>query len=106
MIRIVFLAAMLIQSNLCFASCSLERLIGYTLVAAKTVQSHIDKGIKKDDFEGCDYDRIIVFEDDTGVKCASYSYTYSYRPKAYIFVSNRDIKICVNDELFDASQIY
>jgi hypothetical protein len=38
----------------------------------------VDKGVRKDDFEGCDYDHIIVFDDNTGVRCTSYSYSYSY----------------------------
>jgi hypothetical protein len=66
------------------AACRLDSMVGWTLIARKTIDGRIDKGIKKDDFEGCDYDRIIVFEDNTGVRCTSYSYSYAYRPTAHM----------------------
>jgi hypothetical protein len=59
--------------------------VGYTIIAVKTIDSFQDKGKeKKDGFEGCDYDRVIVFTDGTGVSCRGYGYKYAYRPKAII----------------------
>jgi hypothetical protein len=63
----------------------LSELVGYTVIASKTIDSFADRGKeKKDGFEGCDYDRVIIFTDGTAVTCRTYSYTYSYRPTAII----------------------
>lgn len=59
--------------------------VGYTIVAVKTIDAFKDQGKEqKDGFEGCDYDRIIVFTDGTAVTCRGYHYHYAYRPKAVI----------------------
>jgi len=53
--------------GICFAflspalACDLDSMVGWTLIARKTVAGRIDKGVRKDDFEGCEYDRIIVW---------------------------------------------
>ncbi len=88
-----------------FGSCALDSLIGYTLVARKTVIGFIENGSRKDDFEGCTYDRILVFEDNTGVMCTTYSYSYSYRPTAYLFANGSNFKVCIESELYDAAPI-
>src|SRR5262249_23871181 len=84
--------------------CDLDNMIGWTLIARKTVAGRIDKGVREDDFEGCDFDRIIVFDDNTGVRCTSYSYTYSYRPTAYIWANGSSLKLWVEDTEFDVSR--
>ncbi|MCK1391682.1 hypothetical protein [Bradyrhizobium sp. 1] len=87
------------------AQCKLERVIGYTLVAAKTVVAHIDDGKREDGFSGCTYGRILVFDDNTGVRCAEYNYEYAYRPDAYIFVRGGSIKMCIEGYLYDANSL-
>ena len=88
------------------AECELSELIGYTMIAEKTVAGFVENGKKSDEFEGCDFDRIIIFDDNTGVRCDTYNYSYSYRPSAYIFANRFGaIKMCVEDELFDVTQI-
>jgi hypothetical protein len=75
-------------------------LLGYTLIDEKTVD---------DEFEGCDFDKRIVFLDGTHLTCATYSYTYSYMPTAYIYarqieykgVVYMSIKMVVEDEIYD-----
>ena len=63
----------------------LSDFVGYTVIASKTIDSFADRGKeKKDGFEGCDHDRVIIFTDGTAVTCRTYSYTYSYRPTAVI----------------------
>jgi hypothetical protein len=47
------------------AECDLSELVGYKLVAQKTISGYIEDGKRSDDFEGCDFDRIIVFSDNT-----------------------------------------
>jgi hypothetical protein len=83
------------------AECDLDNLVGYTLVASKYIAGRIDKQGHHDDFEGCDFDRIIIFDDNTGVRCMTYGYTYSYHPRAYIFANGSLMKMCVEDSLYD-----
>lgn len=62
-----------------------DQFVGYTIIAVKTIDSFKDKDKdEKDGFEGCDYDRVIVFTDGTAVRCRGYGYKYAYRPKAVI----------------------
>ena len=60
------------------------------------------KGVVKvyGNFEGCDYDKKIVFMDRTYVVCDQYGYTYSYMPTAIILSDGYDFKMCVNDRLY------
>jgi hypothetical protein len=76
---------LIMQAGAAFAECVLDDLVGYTLIASKYIAGRIDNNVRKDDFQGCDFDRIIVFDDNTGVRCVSYSYTYYYHPKVYNF---------------------
>ena len=105
---IIFLTVSLnaMTSVQAFAECELQQLIGYTLVGSKTIGGYLEKGKRSDDFEGCDFGRMIVFDDNTGVRCTSYSYSYSYRPTAYIFSLGRSaLKMCVEGELYDVEPI-
>lgn len=77
-----------------------SELVGYTLIDKKTIE---------DDFEGCDFDKKIVFIDGTYYECATYSYTYSFMPTAYIYAKKltykgkqyADIKMVVDDEVYE-----
>jgi hypothetical protein len=83
------------------ASCDIDDLVGYTIVEKKTISGRIDDGVKSDDYQGCQYGRIILFDDGTGVKCHTYSYSYAYRPTAYIVANQGGAKICVEGQLLD-----
>jgi hypothetical protein len=66
----------------------LSDLEGYYVLKVKAIDGWMDKDKKekKSGFEGCDWDRVIIFDDGTTATCRTYSYTYSYRPKAALFV--------------------
>jgi hypothetical protein len=92
------------------AAIVLGKFVGYSIVASKTVEAFIDKGKQKQDgFEGCEYDRIIVFTDGTGVVCRTYSYTYSYRPDAVLLAKQlsyqgkqfMSLKLIVGNDAYD-----
>jgi len=83
----------------------LDRVIGYTLVAQKTVVAKIENGKREDGFSGCSWGRILVFEDNTAVRCAEYSYSYAYRPDAFIFARASDIRICIEGDWYEAQTI-
>jgi hypothetical protein len=74
-------------STFAYSDCAsiLENHVGWTIIASKTIEGYKDRGKeKKDDFEGCDFDRIVYFMDGTTVTCNSYGYQYSFMPKAII----------------------
>jgi hypothetical protein len=80
----------------------LEKLVGYTIAESKTIEGFIDdEGELKKEFNGCEHGRKIVFTDGTFLTCATYSYTYSYRPTAFIVVRRGQIKMIVNNDFYD-----
>ena len=95
----------LLFSSPALAECDLSELLGYTLIAQKTIDGYIENGKRSDDFEGCDFDRIIVFDDNTGVRCMTYSYSYAYRPEASIFANGAVMEMCVDGELYNVGPI-
>jgi HKD family nuclease len=95
----------LVVPSLAFATCDFDDLIGYTLVTTKYVAGYIEKGERKDAFEGCNFGRILIFDDNTGITCMSYLYSYSYHPKAYIFMNGTSMKACINDNMYSVGPI-
>jgi hypothetical protein len=94
------------------SSDKLEGLVGYTIIASKTIDGYRDSGPngkRGDDFEGCDFDKVIVFRDGTSLTCAEYGYQYAYAPTAIIFAKQissgghtfYDVKMLVDDEVYD-----
>ncbi|MBW1788376.1 MAG: hypothetical protein JRK53_17430 [Deltaproteobacteria bacterium] len=87
----------------------LEDLLGYTIVAIKTIERWYDNDEKDDSFSGCSHDRVIVFTDGTTLTCSEYGYQYAYRPTAVILgkkinyqgKSFYDFKMVVGDEVYD-----
>ncbi len=89
----------------------LSDLEGYFVLKVKTIDGWMDKDKKqkKSGFEGCDWDRVIIFDDGTTASCRTYSYTYSYRPKAALFVKPMthngtnffSIKMLVGSDIYD-----
>lgn len=87
----------------------LEDLVGYTIVATKTIEGWKEGRKSGSDFEGCEFDRVIIFSDGTALVCREYRYTYSFMPKAVILAkqisyqgrSFYDFKMVVDDEVYD-----
>jgi hypothetical protein len=86
-----------------WARCDLSRVVGFTLIAKKTVVAYIEDGKRVDGFNGCNFDRVLVFEDNTGLRCDGYNYAYAYMPDAYLFAASTSIKGCIEDEWYDLS---
>lgn len=72
--------------------CDLGDFVGYTILAKKTI---------KGQFNGCDYNRKIVFTDGTYVTCDSYGYAYGYMEDAIILSNGRRPAMCVGRDKFD-----
>lgn len=88
-----------------YATCDLTNLVGYTLFAKKTVIAYIDNGERTDSFIGCQYGRILVFDDNTGVACHGYNYSYEYHPDAYLLAYGNSMKACIGNEMYDIGHI-
>jgi hypothetical protein len=83
------------------AGCDLSRLVGYTLVFNKVIDSYIEEGQHHQGFEGCNRDRVLVFTDGTGVRCADTFLHHDDRPHGFLFArSNSDMMLCVDDDLY------
>jgi hypothetical protein len=86
------------------AGCDLSQVIGYTLVVMKTIEGYIEAGTRKRGFIGCQPDRVLVFTDNTGVRCKDVSLQRLDIPRAYLFAkSATDIKLCVGDEILNVA---
>lgn len=78
----------------------LGELEGYTVVKVGTLNG---------EFNGCDFDRLVEFDDGTLVRCSSYGYQYAYGPTAAVFARRVTYqgstitlaKLLVEDELYD-----
>lgn len=84
----------------------LSRYVGYTIVDVKTIEKYVDrdKGKTGDAFEGCDFGRYIVFTDGTYLRCASYDYTYEYRPEAVILVKGSNLIMIVGNDVYEMTR--
>ena len=88
----------------------LSKLIGYTVIDSKTINSWYDESEKEEgSFKGCKHGRVIVFTDNMRLTCAQYGYQYAYRPTAVILAKQTtyqggtfyDFKMVVGDEIYD-----
>ena len=68
---------------------------GYAVIDETTVKGY--------DFKGCEYDRVIAFNNGLKFQCSEYSYHYSYNPEVYILkhVQYDSYKVIIDDEEFE-----
>ena len=86
--------------------CDLNGLVGYQILFAKPIEAYIQDGVRKSGYKGCEPDRVLVFADNTGVRCKELvRQTVDGLPTGYLFVRGNlgDLKLCVEGELFDVS---
>jgi hypothetical protein len=108
--RLLFAAAFLPMIGggaLADGRCDLNTVVGYQIIFAKPIGGYIQGGMRKKGYEGCEPDRVLVFADNTGVKCKSVVRQHREElPTAYLFARNNagDLKLCVDGELFEVSQ--
>jgi hypothetical protein len=77
-------------------------MVGWMIIATTQVE---------DDFEGCDFNKVIKFMNGMALECSTYSYTYSFMPNAVIFAKSAkhkdmefyQIKALIADKLYDMS---
>lgn len=81
---------------------ALSNLQGYTVIGRKTIAGwYDDNGAKGDSFEGCDFGRVIVFDDNRILNCREYHYQYAYRPTAIILYNGASFKMIVDNTVYD-----
>lgn len=101
---VAFTLVLVLSSRPALAVCDLSQVVGYTLVFGKTIQAYIQDGKRINGFEGCAHDRVLVFTDNTGVRCKEALVHTANLPKAYLFARNaNDMKLCVDDDMYDVA---
>ena len=94
-----------LSSHPAHALCDLSQVVGYTLAFGKTIGSYLEDGKKVQGFAGCTRDRVLLFTDNTGVRCKETFIHSANVPKAYLFAkSANDMKLCVDDDMYDVAQ--
>jgi hypothetical protein len=97
-------AALLTPLPALAAGCDLGAVVGYTLAHAKTISGFIENGQRTRGFEGCVPGRVLVFTDNTGVRCKGHSRQNIELPRAFLFAkSQTDLKLCVGDEMLEVA---
>jgi hypothetical protein len=102
---IAMAAALTARPVLADGLCDLNTVVGYQIAFAKPIAGYIQGGMRKKGYEGCEPDRVLVFADNTGVKCKTDLRQPSKElPTGYLFFRGAgDLKLCVDGELFDVS---
>ena len=94
----------IISSNFAYANCDFSRYVGWTIIYSGKITGHIDEdGKKQDDFEGCDYGRILIVDYSKQVTCQTYSYSYSYYPDIVILSKGSLVEACIDSQMYDIS---
>jgi hypothetical protein len=87
--------------------CDLNALVGYQIILARPIDGYIQGGVRKKGYEGCEPDRVLVFSDNTGVRCKELFRQHLDRlPTGYLFARDNlaDLQLCVEGALFAVSQ--
>ena len=82
----------------------LRRMEGWTIISVTQVDG---------EFQGCEFGRVVRFQDGTAYQCASYGYQYAYSPDAVIFGKTGtfegrtflSIKTLIDGELYDMQSV-
>lgn len=85
--------------------CVLDSVIGYQLVFSKPIVGRIQNGRREAGYDGCEVDRVLVFADNTGVRCKEVLIQHRDEPPAaYLFAkSQSDLRLCVEGEIIVVS---
>jgi hypothetical protein len=82
----------------------LGRYVWYTIAGKKTIAGFQDEDGKHDtSFEGCNYGRKILFDDQTYLTCTSCGYSYAYRPEAILLVRSGTWVMLVGENSYQMS---
>jgi len=84
----------------------IEDLVGYRILGKKIITGWYDpdSGKKGTSFEGCNYGRLIIFTDNTFLRCEDYNYDYDYMPSAIILANTYNFKMIVGHTIYNMSR--
>ena len=76
--------------------------VGWQIIYSGTVTGYIDEnGKKEDDFDGCEYGRILIVDYTKKITCAEYNYAYAFHPDIVVLSNGRSLEACIDDEMYD-----
>ncbi len=76
--------------------------VGWRIIYSGTVTGYMDEnGKKEDDFEGCEYGRILIVDYSKKVTCAGYSYAYAFHPDIVVLSKGHSLQACIDNEMYD-----
>ncbi len=76
--------------------------VGWKIIYSGTVTGYIDdNGKKEDDFEGCEYGRVLIVDYIKRVTCSEYNYSYAYHPDIVVMSNGSSLKACIDNEMYD-----
>lgn len=95
---------LLTSSSFAYFPNELNELVGYTILGNKKIVGWYDQdGKRGQSFEGCNYGRTIVFEDNKILICRNYHYHYGYRAEALILSDGQNFKMMIDDHVYNMS---
>jgi hypothetical protein len=103
---VMLLAAAAAGPALADGRCDLNTLVGYQLLFGKPIDGYIQDGMRKKGYVGCEPDRVLVFADNTGVRCKELiRQSVDGLVVGYLFARDNlgDLQLCVDGELFAVS---
>ncbi len=78
--------------------------MGYTIVDSGTGTRCVDAGGKtEDDFEGCECNRKLIFDDTYKVARHDHHYNYAYRPSVVILTTAAPCRAVIEREVEDVA---
>lgn len=83
--------------------CDLQDVIGFQVLFGKPIQGYVQNRIRKSGYNGCETDRVLVFTDNTGLRCKEVAIqSEEVLPNGYLFANAKgELKLCVKGQLFD-----
>lgn len=103
--RFLILLSGILLSMKSASACEMSDFVGWTIVYSGTVTGYIDEdGEEHDDFEGCEYGRVLIVDYSRTVTCSEYNYSYAYHPDIAILSNGSSMKACIDDEMYNVSR--
>ena len=97
-------ALVAVSGNAVLAGCEVDiaDYVGWQIIYAGEVTGYLDEdGMEHDDFEGCDWGRVLIVDYTKAVKCNEYGYAYAYHPDIIILSNGSSMEACIDGEMFD-----
>nr|WP_314878151.1 hypothetical protein [uncultured Pseudomonas sp.] len=100
----VFFIAVSLLASAGDTTSKFQGMVGWTIAAVTQVE---------DEFEGCDFDKVINFVNGIALTCSSYGYSYAFMPSAVIFTKSgkyegrnvHNVKVLISDEFYDMQPV-